>query len=181
MNGKMHGQAAIESFCGTIARPLRGQAAMEYLMTYGWALLVIVAVIAVLLIINPFAAPAGCRFDQVGFQCANPLINTNGTIYMQITNSNNNLIVLHSVMCTTDKSTSVPSVPDTVLMGNLARQATLTVNMSCYKPGTTTPIVLSTGNDFTGKVWLFYNNEEDDVTTYPKRVVSATVTTKVSQ
>ncbi len=159
---------------------MRGQAAMEYLMTYGWALLVIVAVIAVLLIINPFAAPAGCRFDQVGFQCANPLIKTDGTIYMQITNSNNNLIVLHSVMCTSDKSTSVPSVPDTVLTGNLARQATLTVNMSCYKPGTTTPIVLSTGNDFTGKVWLFYNNEEDGAT-YPERVVSATVTTKVAQ
>jgi len=30
-----------------------GQAAMEYLMTYGWALLVIVIVIAILLIMNP--------------------------------------------------------------------------------------------------------------------------------
>ncbi|MCX6769721.1 MAG: hypothetical protein NT051_03505 [Candidatus Micrarchaeota archaeon] len=43
---RLHAQAAIEC-CGT-ARLLRGQAAMEYLVTYGWALLVLVAVVGVI-------------------------------------------------------------------------------------------------------------------------------------
>lgn len=33
---------------------LKGQAAMEYLMTYGWAILAIVLVIAALIFLNPF-------------------------------------------------------------------------------------------------------------------------------
>lgn len=44
----LRGQAAIESASPT-ARRLHGQAAMEYLVTYGWALLALVFVIALLI------------------------------------------------------------------------------------------------------------------------------------
>ena len=185
--GKMRGQAATESPAAT-ARHLHGQAAMEYLMTYGWALLVIVAVIAVLLIINPFAAPAGCRFDQVGFQCANPLVKPDGVgskLYVQITNANNNAIVLHNATCTTDKSSTVPGsvVALTGVTQTLAKQASTTLELKCFKPNGDLASVTS-GNDFSGKIWIFYNNEEDPTTgtsAYPARTVSATVTTKVTQ
>jgi len=49
----------------------KGQAAMEYLMTYGWAILVILVVIGVLYwmgILNP-KAPEACTF-KAGFSCA---------------------------------------------------------------------------------------------------------------
>ena len=42
-------QAAIESCLGTTARSLKAQAAMEYLVTYGWALLALLFVIALLI------------------------------------------------------------------------------------------------------------------------------------
>lgn len=51
---------------------------MEYLMTYGWALLVIVIVIAVLLYINPFRAPEQCTFDQAGLYCERPVLQVAG-------------------------------------------------------------------------------------------------------
>lgn len=51
---------------------------MEYLMTYGWALLVIVIVIAVLIYINPFRAPEQCVFDQAGFLCQKPILQVSG-------------------------------------------------------------------------------------------------------
>jgi len=52
----------------------KGQAAMEYLMTYGWAILVIVIVLAVLAFYLPrlLQTPAGCVFTNVGFDCSNP-------------------------------------------------------------------------------------------------------------
>ena len=52
--GSLKGQAAIESAAPT-ARRLRGQAAMEYLVTYGWALLALFAVIAILLSSGAFS------------------------------------------------------------------------------------------------------------------------------
>ena len=45
----MRGQAAIEQPCGSAARSLKGQAAIEYLTTYGWAILALVIVLGVLL------------------------------------------------------------------------------------------------------------------------------------
>ena len=51
---------------------------MEYLMTYGWALLVIVIVIAVLLYINPFRAPEQCIFDNAGLYCERPVLQVDG-------------------------------------------------------------------------------------------------------
>lgn len=62
-----------------MSRVLKGQSAMEYLMTYGWALLVIVIVIAVLIYINPFRAPEQCVFDQAGFLCQKPILQVSGT------------------------------------------------------------------------------------------------------
>ena len=54
--GRLLGQAAIESSCGSTACRLRAQAAMEYLVTYGWALLVLFVVVAYLLTSGAFSA-----------------------------------------------------------------------------------------------------------------------------
>lgn len=51
----MRGQAAMESPSAT-ARPLRAQAAMEYLVTYGWALLALFAVVAILISTGAFSS-----------------------------------------------------------------------------------------------------------------------------
>ena len=51
---------------------MKGQAAMEYLMTYGWAILAIVIVIAALIWLNPFGAPELCLFQQQGLSCSEP-------------------------------------------------------------------------------------------------------------
>lgn len=165
---------------------LRGQAAMEYLMTYGWALLVIVIVIAILLIINPFAAPQGCRFDSVGFQCANNVVvTTGGKLFMSITNANNNAIKVYQVACTTDKSSAVPTMgAPYATPPNIQRQANFNVNSTypvatgiiCQKDGS--PYSAPAGTEFSGKVWIFYKNEEDG-SDYPYRTASANIGTKV--
>ena len=79
---------------------------MEYLMTYGWALLVIVIVIAVLLYINPFRAPEQCIFDQAGFLCNKPILfattghDTNGNVlHAQLTSGQRQNIVITDMVC----------------------------------------------------------------------------------
>ncbi len=49
-------QAAIESSSGSTAGSLLGQAAMEYLVTYGWALLALMLIMAMLLSSGAFSA-----------------------------------------------------------------------------------------------------------------------------
>jgi hypothetical protein len=79
---------------------------MEYLMTYGWALLVIVIVIAVLLYINPFRAPEQCIFDQAGFLCNKPILfattghGSNGNVlHAQLTSGQRQNIVITDMVC----------------------------------------------------------------------------------
>jgi len=167
-------------------KKMRGQAAMEYLMTYGWALLVIVVVIALLIMINPLRPQAGCHFDQISFSCSDPLVDSAGTLYLKINNGNSNNVNLYGISCTTDKSPKPPFFNGTTLLQKLQRQETYELKSSttasgnglqCYdaKGAKAAP---AAGSDFSGKLWVFYQNEEDG-STYPMRSVSASVVAQV--
>ena len=78
---------------------------MEYLMTYGWALLVIVIVIAVLIYINPFRAPEQCVFDQAGFLCQKPILQVSGSTNGGTTTGIKGL--LHATLINGDRKTIV--------------------------------------------------------------------------
>ncbi|VVC00866.1 Uncharacterised protein [uncultured archaeon] len=177
---------------------MKGQAAMEYLMTYGWALLVIVIVIAILLIINPFSAPQGCRFDQTGFTCNNPVVDTDAKLFMSVTNGNNNAIKVCDIYCTGDRSPQPPAFSQLTNLRTdknctgtevviLRRQESLEVSgfygtsavkpLTCKGPDGVSTASLTAGSEFSGKVWIFYKNEEDGPD-YPIRTVSANVVTK---
>lgn len=78
---------------------------MEYLMTYGWALLAIVIVIAALIYLNPFRAPELCLFQQQGFSCSEPnpqLYLENERLYMnvRIWNKLGKEVIIQTIACT---------------------------------------------------------------------------------
>ena len=161
-----------------------GQAAMEYLMTYGWALLVIVIVLAILLIMNPFSAPQSCRFDQIGFTCDAPaLAAANSQLYLTVTNGNNNGVRVLSVNCTSSKSSVPPAFSAANATGTLvARQDSYQLNDSnkvFCRDASGAIVSLEKGADFSGKVWVFYRNEEDG-SDYPVRSASANLVTKAT-
>jgi hypothetical protein len=160
-----------------------GQAAMEYLMTYGWALLVIVIVIAILLVMNPFSAPQSCRFDQVGYTCDSPAIDTSGLLYVKILNGNNNGVSVLGVACTTSKASTPPTYTAYGTPQHVARQDTLQIDKVTNKVTCTDAsggsLTLAKGNDFSGKIWVFYRNDEDG-SNYPVRSASANIVTKVA-
>ncbi len=47
----------------------QGQSAMEYLMTYGWAILIIILMLAIFINLNIGRVPEGCAFDDNAFTC----------------------------------------------------------------------------------------------------------------
>ncbi len=153
---------------------------MEYLMTYGWALLVIVIVIAILLIMNPFSAPQSCKFDQIGFACNNIAV-TNQTLLGSFTNGNNNAIKIYAVNCT-KSSAAQPATPvvssGASPIGEIGRQGAFEFTTAAGSHKISCPDASTTaGTDFSGKIWVFYKNSEDG-TDYPVRVVSANLVTK---
>ncbi len=56
----------------------KGQSAMEYLMTYGWAILIIAIVLVAFFGLHLFSSPVGvsCRAES-GFVCSNPIYSGN--------------------------------------------------------------------------------------------------------
>lgn len=127
----------------------RGQAAMEFLMTYGWAILAAVIVIAVLASFGVFSpskyvptscalsAPLGCEKSQVAASA------TTGEVSIVVRNGAGDAITLDSVtiencgtnttaLSMTDGETSVITIPCT---GGLTAGAKINENMNAmYTP-----------------------------------------------
>jgi hypothetical protein len=160
----------------------RGQAALEYLTTYGWALLIRFIVIAALMVIAPVSTPATCRFDQIGFSCPIPSINTNGKLFMRISNSNNNDINIVGIKCTDNRVNTPPTAAQwgsavSLLLSRQSEVDLTTNNIICTRSDGSHTFV--TAEEFTGRLWIKYKNTEDPGS-YPNRTASAVISTKVA-
>jgi hypothetical protein len=156
---------------------------MEYLTTYGWALLIIFIVIAALVALNPVSTPTSCRFDQVGFGCPNlPTMDVQGRLYMRVSNMHNNDIVIYGMVCTENKTSTPPDMPSLATTGTLARQSYINVNDNPYRvvcKRADGSFAYKQGDEFSGRLWMKYKNSEDPAS-YPYRVTSASISLKVA-
>jgi hypothetical protein len=100
-----------------------------------------------------------------------------------ITNGNNNAVRVYQVNCE-KSSTAKPAAPDPATASEIETTqnqgiftfTTAAVNKHTIKcNGAPT----SPGSDFSGKIWVFYQNSEDDHLSYPIRVATANIVTKV--
>jgi len=167
-NAGRKGQAAIGK-PAVSARSRRGQAAMEYLMTYGWAILVLVIVLAVLAYFLPrlTKAPEICQFTQPGFSCSeNPAVVNQGGIVkvaFNLQNSKGQSINVSRVLCTTasltdaklNDATAVPAADQLMSAG-----ATQQINATC-KDKDGNALTLGANSDFRGTLIVYYNFEND--------------------
>lgn len=195
MVGKKHRKSTMKN-----GPTVRGQAAMEYLMTYGWAILVILIVLAVLAFYLPqfIGAQEQCAFAQPGFTCGDvkPYISnpsgTQVTLAATVFNQIGQQVTIQKILCTTDAPGNVRSdsgQPATTAMVSpmldvpAGGKAAVTVN--CYKnvpatspPGGTNAVTLGKNNDFRGYllIWFNYANEP----TGNVRQAQATITGKVN-
>lgn len=180
---------------GNLKGQLRGQAAMEYLMTYGWALFMIVVVIAALLYLNPFKMPEMCVFQQPGFSCgesAPQVFLENNEVYvsLRLYNQFGKTVNLegHKVACTTasigdvDKDTVGKSPTDIggSDVKNIGAGSSKVLKTQCVDANGN-PITITPGSQFKGIYIVWYNFDDDPDPTVHREAVANLVSTVVEK
>jgi len=142
----------------------KGQSAMEYLMTYGWAILVIIIVIAVLFyigVLNPRnVTPTSCTFPP-GISCASFKLVDDGTLYLTIGQATGKRINVTGILCTqAQTSAAAPSAQWTTLSPQVPMtngESASLGSFNCYSASGTTPLGGSDGETAKFKIWLNYS------------------------
>ncbi|RME79739.1 MAG: hypothetical protein D6769_01500 [Methanobacteriota archaeon] len=156
---------------------VKGQAAMEYLMMYGWAIFLIGVVVAVLVgVLAIMNSQERCLFVQKEFSCSsdvNPAAyldgNGNVMVAMRVVNNAGKSIVLKEATCVRGDA-QVGSIPDGawVPVSSTGRDVQLNPGSSldvsdipCYEPGSNSKVAMSAGQNFAGNVIFKYNYVND--------------------
>jgi len=172
----------------------KGQTAMEYLMTYGWAILIIMVVLAVLFylgVLNPSSVtPNQCTFPP-GFTCVTNKLQTNGKLYLIVGQGTGKNIRIMGINCTQNTSLDFPS-SGLILWGSAnnitvssGSQATLAdpaasgfINTTTCNLANGTNIAaagsMPIGGVYNGRVYLNYTETDTGLT----RIVVGTYTAK---
>ena len=158
-------------------KSMKGQSAMEYLMTYGWAILIIAIVLVALFELGIFGGstlPTAC-VAQSGFVCSNPSFvganiivtvgQSSGQTYSSAVLSFVNSTNLHLVQGTS------PSFPSgtTVSLGTMTSGSAYTENIPIGYGAPTA------GTGVSGEIWISYTASGTSATQYQEL---ATITAK---
>ncbi|MFH0885348.1 MAG: hypothetical protein V1861_06580 [Candidatus Micrarchaeota archaeon] len=181
-------------------KSFKGQAVMEYLITYGLALFVILIVLAILVavVLPSLKAPETCQFTQPGFTCnqkPHTLVadtSNNVRLLYQLDNTQGKSVLVSGVLCSVAPAGNVrksdvesngvtltPARPmaagESVTMGG--PNADVTDEIECQnEDGTTTK--LAPNSNFRGTLGIVYRFAEDQPDA-PDRLAIATVTGSV--
>ena len=142
------------------------QSAMEYLTTYGWAVLLIMIVIGVLFFLGVFntanyQASAECAMGG-GFSCTNVSMAANGLITYTITDNTADPVNVIGFGCGTNQSNAMLQYKNSLPQQDyLPVGDNVTTSMQCLVSPTTAFQGGQVGDVFSGYVSIEY---EDDVT-----------------
>ncbi len=179
-------------FMNALKGSAKGQAVMEYLITYGLALFVILIVLAILVavVLPQLKAPENCQFSQPGFGCStkkhvivSDTANDNVvTAIIQLDNQQGREIDIHGVLCSSDVPgninaatfTSANSFVDTSV-GSMNTGASTPVTLDCVEPDGENQVSLAPGATFKGSIAVLYGYQ-DEVAGAPQRLAIATIT-----
>lgn len=162
----------------------KGQAVMEYLVTYGLALFVILIVLAILVtvVLPSLRAPETCQFTQPGFGCSQKqhvIVADSASelrVLFELDNEQGKEVIVKGVLCSVAAASNIDKadVPDFTSDITLAAGASKEITALCYNEDGTTRAVLSPNSNFRGSIALKYNFR-DEVSGAPERLAVATV------
>jgi len=174
----------------------KGQAVMEYLITYGLALFVILIVLAILVavVLPSLKAPETCQFTQPGFTCnqrPHTLVadsSNNVRLLFQLDNTQGKSVVVQGVICTEAPAGNVRktdidafATPRPMAAGESMTlggpSADVTSDIECESADGTT-VKLAPNSNFRGSLGVLYRFSEDQPDA-PDRLAVATVTGSV--
>jgi hypothetical protein len=156
---------------------LKFQAAVDFLMSYGIALIIIIIAVSVIYkvgVLNPTAAPVSCT-PFPGFSCGLFAINSSGALTINIGQATGGPIIIHGVACSSaiNGTTNGPAYgniyvtsntayypynayPQGALQNGIELYSGSSINLyaNCYNSAGIASGKL--GNAFIGYVWLNY-------------------------
>ncbi len=118
----------------------RLQSAMEYLTTYGWAILVIAIVAAVLFSIGVFnpTPPSSCDLPA-GFTCSSVAMSNNGVLTVTLFQTTSTPVNVTAIGCNTNTTVSntIMTIPHNPPSNQVTVQigSDYTMSLQCYKGG----------------------------------------------
>ena len=130
---------------------MKAQAAMEYLMTYGWAILIVIIVAAALYSLGVFSSPVGTRatgFANIGSP-VDWTYNNNGTFNIMVKNAIGSPITIQTVTANCGTGT-----PPTVTLTNTTTG--LTIGAGGTKEFSGTCSSLTAGSSYSTQVSVTY-------------------------
>ncbi|MGC8479468.1 MAG: hypothetical protein ACP5M9_02260 [Candidatus Micrarchaeia archaeon] len=133
-----------------------GQSAMEYLMTYGWSILIIAIALVSLFELGYFNTSNISRsacLSQVGFLCTNPILNSTGNLTLTVGNNQGGNLVVTGLGCS--NSSAAPTVYSPILL-TLGEGQEKNVTFMCQLQSQ------SLGSSFKGSLWLKLNNGQQE-------------------
>jgi hypothetical protein len=167
-----------------MGKKLKAQSAMEYLMTYGWAILIIAVVLGALFSLGVFNGSSligtACIASS-GYLCQNPVLNTAGTLSFTFGQNTGypiyNAIVSVSPQSATLLSNGFPasgwySQANAINLNSGQTQVVSIQLSSNILPSN------AIGTPFTGYVWLNYSTTSGGAANIVAKV--ATISVKVS-
>jgi len=150
----------------------RIQSAMEYLMTYGWAILIIAVVLGALYQLGIFnssgTGASNACLTAPGFICQNPILNTTGWLAIKFGQIGTGAITITNTACTTN-TTAPTATQSTYII--LTSGQTSAIPFSC--PLSSNAI----GTSFKGYLWLTYSTASTSGIIDRIAVVSTKITT----
>lgn len=148
------------------------QSAMEYLMTYGWAILIVAVVLGALYQLGIFgtgaSALAPACLASAGFLCQNPTMNTSGYLGIKFGQLGSSSITITNIACTTNTTT-----PSSSQQMSLTLTSGATTNLAVLCPVGSNSI----GAPFKGYLWLTYSTPAQSAVVDRIAVVTAKIAT----
>ena len=144
-----------------MGKRLKAQSAMEYLMTYGWAILIIAVVLGALFSLGVFSGSSLLGTSCIaspGYYCQNPVLVGN-TLTFNF-GQNTGATVYNAILCAEPQSQSPSqSISALIFGGNncTAPNALTLASGQTISPSIPLSFSGSIGTPFTGYVWLAYN------------------------
>lgn len=150
----------------------KAQSAMEYLMTYGWALLIITIAMGVLFYLDFFNGVATVQstcISSTGYLCTGLTINSTGYAIVTLGQTGGYPITVTGIACT--NSTTPPSTFVSISGATLQDTGTSKFVFQC--PGAAGPI----GKAYRGYLWMVYDTESQSdlvvrIATFSAQVVT---------
>ncbi len=158
----------------------KGQAMMEYLMTYGVALVVILIVLAVLVtvVLPTLKPPENCQFSQPGLSCnvkKHAILadsSNNVRLVFQLDNQQNGQINVLGVRCSSapaaniQKAQVIPRLSTAISIPQggsrvLGTNTSTVTTVNCYNADTGAIMQLAPNSEFKGSLAIVYTSQGD--------------------